>query len=154
MMHLDFSDPTIKFFLNHTKNCIEILNLTIWWVGFCRSTPQSFPSMLALRGYIQNFYTSSQTHITDFFVNCNVQGVLCYPTYRNLWRWYEDLDLYGRYRVYVYVSCINSQSSFSLLFMSLCPWGRGVSQFYSFTVFLEVFHKRYKHPYICEQHNF
>ena len=56
------------------------------WVGFSRSPPQNFPFLLALRGYFQNFHTSSQTHITDFFVNCNFQGVLCYLTYRNSWR--------------------------------------------------------------------
>ena len=120
MTHLNFHDPAVKFFLDQQKKLhwnIELDNLVSvgGWVFF-RSPPQNIPLMLALRGYIQNFHMSSQTHITDFFVNCNVQGVLCYPTYRNLWRWYEDLDLYGRYRVYVYVSCINSQSSFSLLF--------------------------------------
>ena len=64
------------------------MNLTIWcgWVGFSRSHPQNFPFLLASRGYFQNFHTSSQTYITDIFVNYNVLWVLCYHTYRNLWR--------------------------------------------------------------------
>ena len=57
-------------------------------VGFSRSPPQNFPSLLALREYFQNFHTSSQIHITDYFVNCHFQAVLCYLIYRNLWRRY------------------------------------------------------------------
>ena len=48
-------------------------------MGFSRSPPQIFPFLLALRGYFQNFHMSSQTQITDLFVNSNVQGVFCYP---------------------------------------------------------------------------
>ena len=58
------------------------------WVGFSRSPPQIFPFLLALREYFQNFHTSSQIHITDYFVNCHFQAVLCYLIYRNLWRRY------------------------------------------------------------------
>ena len=63
--YLDFCDPAIKFFLDHPKKIL-----------------------LAIREYFQNFHTSSQTHITDIFVNCKLQGkgVLCYLPYRNLWR--------------------------------------------------------------------
>ena len=93
MMHLYFCDPAVKFFLDQPKK-IELLRsifpwprskilsrsskniaLKYWtwqfggcgWVGFSRSPPQIFPFLLALRGYFQNFHTSSQTHITLFY---------------------------------------------------------------------------------------
>ena len=70
------------------------------WVGFSRSPPQNFPFMLALRGYFQNFHMSSQTHVIDFFVNCKVKGLLCYPTYWNSWwKYFNCLCLTGREKI-------------------------------------------------------
>ena len=82
MTHLNFCEPTENSFSITLKNLIEILNSMIrWlWVGFSRSPPQNFPFLVALRVYFKNFHMLSQTHITDFLLNCNFQGVLCYLT--------------------------------------------------------------------------
>ena len=58
MTHLDFCDPTVKFFLDPPKNCIEILNLTIWWVwvgGFFQVTPSNFPLFVSFKGILSKF---------------------------------------------------------------------------------------------------
>ena len=62
LMHLNFWDPTVKFFIYHPKklHCEleDLVGLGVC-VGFSISPPQIFPFLIALRGYFQNFHMSS-----------------------------------------------------------------------------------------------
>ena len=70
----------------YKKIQIEILNLTIWWVwvgGFFQVTPSNFPLFVSFKGILSKFsYVKPNPYYRLF---CEL-GVLCYLTYRNLWR--------------------------------------------------------------------
>ena len=78
MMHLDFCDPAVKLHWN-----IELDDLV---GGFFQVTPSKSPLFVSFKGIFSKFSYVKPNPYYRLFVNCNVQGVLCYPTYRNLWR--------------------------------------------------------------------
>ena len=63
------------------------MNSTIWWVwvgGFFQVTPSNFPLFVSFKGILSKFsYVEPNPYYRLF---CEL-GVLCYLTYRNLWRW-------------------------------------------------------------------
>ena len=66
------------------------MNSTIWWVwvgGFFQVTPSNFPLFVSFKGILSKFsYVEPNPYYRLF---CEL-GVLCYLTYRNLWRWESD----------------------------------------------------------------
>ena len=93
-MDLNFCDPAVKFFLDHQKkNCIEILNYTIWWLwvgGFFQVTPSNFPLFVSFNGILSKFsYVEPNPYYRLFFE----LGVLCYLTYRNWWRCLQSIQI-------------------------------------------------------------
>ena len=66
------------------------MNSTIWWVwvgGFFQVTPSNFPLFVSFKGILSKFsYVKPNPYYRLF---CEL-GVLCYLTYRNLWRWFFE----------------------------------------------------------------
>ena len=68
------------------------MNLTIWWVwvgGFFQVTPSNFTLFVSFMRILSKFsYVEPNPY---YRLYCEL-GVLCYLTYRNLWRWYRHTN--------------------------------------------------------------